>query len=238
MTYQDKEIHCGDCGTRFGFSAEEQMFYADKGLDHEPRRCKACRMARKARRRDGEPGSSCPRQVSHDGADPQGGIFVRRSWHNSHQRPDDRPWKQSAGVYQPRHGHKVGGRGNWRQRQERVPEWAQPGWQDPRGKSRDGAPLFKADFGPSSESREGLHRHGRSGGTQGNRRNPQRDGGGPQKPLVLHDAVCADCRTETQVPFKPNGVLPVYCRTCLPRHKPRRTEARRGKGGGRQQPRA
>jgi CxxC-x17-CxxC domain-containing protein len=40
--------------------------------------------------------------------------------------------------------------------------------------------------------------------------------------VQLHDAVCSDCSSDTQVPFKPNGVQPVFCRTCLPKHKPRR----------------
>jgi CxxC-x17-CxxC domain-containing protein len=30
----------------------------------------------------------------------------------------------------------------------------------------------------------------------------------------LHDAICADCGETTQVPFKPSGDRPVYCRDC------------------------
>jgi len=30
----------------------------------------------------------------------------------------------------------------------------------------------------------------------------------------LHDAVCAECGCETQVPFKPTSGKPVYCRDC------------------------
>lgn len=29
------------------------------------------------------------------------------------------------------------------------------------------------------------------------------------------DAVCAACGTSTQVPFKPSGAKPVYCRDCF-----------------------
>ncbi len=39
-----------------------------------------------------------------------------------------------------------------------------------------------------------------------------RDFGGPKQ---MFDAECANCRTMTQVPFKPNGMKPVYCRDCF-----------------------
>jgi CxxC-x17-CxxC domain-containing protein len=31
----------------------------------------------------------------------------------------------------------------------------------------------------------------------------------------MHDAVCAGCGRETQVPFRPSGDRPVYCRDCF-----------------------
>jgi CxxC-x17-CxxC domain-containing protein len=31
----------------------------------------------------------------------------------------------------------------------------------------------------------------------------------------MFDATCASCGKETQVPFKPSGVKPVYCRDCF-----------------------
>lgn len=48
MSYQDKTITCVDCGTKFTFTAGEQEFYASKGFTNEPRRCPACRSARRA----------------------------------------------------------------------------------------------------------------------------------------------------------------------------------------------
>lgn len=48
--YQDKTITCVDCGTDFVFTAREQEFYAEKGFNNEPKRCKACRDKRKAER--------------------------------------------------------------------------------------------------------------------------------------------------------------------------------------------
>lgn len=44
---QDKTIVCKDCGNEFIFSAGEQEFYAQKGFENEPVRCKKCRMAKK-----------------------------------------------------------------------------------------------------------------------------------------------------------------------------------------------
>ncbi len=31
----------------------------------------------------------------------------------------------------------------------------------------------------------------------------------------MHDAICAGCGAETQVPFRPSGDRPVYCRECF-----------------------
>lgn len=47
--YQDKTLECRDCGEEFIFSAGEQEFYAEKGLQNEPVRCHGCRSARKQR---------------------------------------------------------------------------------------------------------------------------------------------------------------------------------------------
>lgn len=46
--YQDKTLKCKDCGNDFVFTAGEQEFYAEKGFQNEPQRCKACRDARKS----------------------------------------------------------------------------------------------------------------------------------------------------------------------------------------------
>ena len=60
--YQDKTLVCRDCGQEFVFTAGEQEFYAEKGFQNEPTRCKACRIARKnARSANGEGGQ--PREM-------------------------------------------------------------------------------------------------------------------------------------------------------------------------------
>ena len=48
MSFQDKSIQCSDCGITFTFSADEQEQFASRGYTNEPKRCPACRLARKA----------------------------------------------------------------------------------------------------------------------------------------------------------------------------------------------
>jgi CxxC-x17-CxxC domain-containing protein len=58
------------------------------------------------------------------------------------------------------------------------------------------------------------------------RGNSPRGGGGGGfgrgPPREMHDAVCADCKKATQVPFKPTEGRPVYCRDCFSKHAPPR----------------
>ena len=42
-------------------------------------------------------------------------------------------------------------------------------------------------------------------------------GMGGSRPREMHNATCANCGTTTQVPFKPTGERPVYCRDCFRR---------------------
>ena len=47
--YEDKTLVCKECGKEFVFTAGEQEFYAERGFQNEPQRCKACRDARRTR---------------------------------------------------------------------------------------------------------------------------------------------------------------------------------------------
>ena len=47
---KDKTIVCKDCGKEFVFTVGEQEFYAEKGFQNEPVRCKECRIKRKKNR--------------------------------------------------------------------------------------------------------------------------------------------------------------------------------------------
>ncbi len=45
--FQDETIVCQDCGQEFVFTAGEQAFYKEKGLQNKPKRCPECRRKRK-----------------------------------------------------------------------------------------------------------------------------------------------------------------------------------------------
>lgn len=47
-------------------------------------------------------------------------------------------------------------------------------------------------------------------------------GGYDRPPREMHKATCAGCGQETEVPFKPDGTRPVYCRECYQKKNPRR----------------
>ena len=54
---EDKTLVCKDCGKEFVWTAGEQEFYASRGFENQPQRCKPCRDARKnggARSNSGE----------------------------------------------------------------------------------------------------------------------------------------------------------------------------------------
>ncbi|MBI2093131.1 MAG: DNA-directed RNA polymerase [Candidatus Omnitrophica bacterium] len=39
------------------------------------------------------------------------------------------------------------------------------------------------------------------------------------RPREMHKAMCADCKQECEVPFKPSGDRPVYCKACFGKRK-------------------
>lgn len=44
-------------------------------------------------------------------------------------------------------------------------------------------------------------------------------GGGFSGPREMHKAVCADCKKECEVPFKPREDRPIYCKDCFAKRK-------------------
>eukprot|EP01041_Mallomonas_annulata_P005010 gene5010-10024_t len=50
---EDENLECKDCGEPFVFTVGEQQFYAEKGFDNKPVRCKACKDAKKDRMNGG-----------------------------------------------------------------------------------------------------------------------------------------------------------------------------------------
>ena len=52
------------------------------------------------------------------------------------------------------------------------------------------------------------------------RRDRARQGNGPRERTYTR-VICADCSKECEVPFKPSGDRPVYCRECFSKHRDR-----------------
>lgn len=76
---------------------------------------------------------------------------------------------------------------------------------------------FRSDnrgFKPRSGGRGfGGGRGGRGGFSRGSR---DRDSGRfGRRPVEMHDATCAKCGEQCQVPFRPTGNKPVLCRDCF-----------------------
>jgi len=46
----------------------------------------------------------------------------------------------------------------------------------------------------------------------------------------MYKSVCAECGNDCEVPFRPTGDRPVYCRECFAKRKPPRTEDRSRRG--------
>jgi CxxC-x17-CxxC domain-containing protein len=47
--FQDRPINCVDCNEPFIWTVGEQVFFHDKGLKNEPKRCKPCKQAKNDR---------------------------------------------------------------------------------------------------------------------------------------------------------------------------------------------
>ncbi|OGO40304.1 MAG: zinc-binding protein [Chloroflexi bacterium RBG_16_57_8] len=58
MALEERTLNCSDCGADFAFTVEEQELFKTKGYTNEPKRCPACRAARKAKQATTTGGSS------------------------------------------------------------------------------------------------------------------------------------------------------------------------------------
>lgn len=54
--------------------------------------------------------------------------------------------------------------------------------------------------------------------SQGNNRADSRQGNNFRE-RAMHKTICADCKKECEVPFKPTGDRPVYCKECFSKRK-------------------
>ena len=47
----------------------------------------------------------------------------------------------------------------------------------------------------------------------------ERDGGFGGRPREMHKVTGSECKKECEVPFKPSGDRPVYCKECFSKRK-------------------
>jgi CxxC-x17-CxxC domain-containing protein len=45
MDFVDRDLTCVQCSKTFVFFADEQKFFRDKGFNHDPKRCKQCKLS-------------------------------------------------------------------------------------------------------------------------------------------------------------------------------------------------
>lgn len=74
--------------------------------------------------------------------------------------------------------------------------------------------------GRSSGGRDFKPRGGFGGGRGSDRERPE-----------MHQAICSDCGNDCEVPFKPTGSKPVFCKNCFSHNRP--DDARGDRGGDR-----
>jgi CxxC-x17-CxxC domain-containing protein len=63
MAFEEKQLHCVECGATFPFTVEEQTFFESKGYTNEPKRCPTCRDARRAQRLGADAAAKPHRQM-------------------------------------------------------------------------------------------------------------------------------------------------------------------------------
>ena len=68
-------------------------------------------------------------------------------------------------------------------------------------------PFEKSHFQNPSRRFDNFHRHDRG-----------RPGNGPRERTFTR-VICADCNKECEIPFKPSGDRPVYCKDCFSKRK-------------------
>lgn len=83
------------------------------------------------------------------------------------------------------------------------------------------------NFRSNDRGRNDRPRGGSRGGFGGNRGGFDR---GPRRPMEMHDAVCAKCNENCQVPFKPRDSKSVLCKDCFSKDGGGRSNSRDSRG--------
>jgi CxxC-x17-CxxC domain-containing protein len=197
----DQQITCSDCGDVFVFTAAEQAFYEEKGLASPPKRCKACRQARKASARGpgGGPGSG------HGGRRPPRYSNDPNEYRSPMQMNDNRYGSSGPrfGSGPERGGPRGGGGGGGERR-----GYGRNGYGHGHGnESGGGSSEYRSPAFP--DQRRASHSQERGDAPK---REPRAPRPRPEKPRF--DITCAECGAAAQVPFKPIEGRQVFCQAC------------------------
>jgi CxxC-x17-CxxC domain-containing protein len=201
--HRDEQIVCADCGEAFVFSAGEAALFAERNLA-SPKRCKACRRARKdlrAAEGAGGRGNGRPVHAGGHGGPPRGA-----------------PRGPGRGGPPQRYTGDVNEyRSPMQDRSFTAPSW--PRAEDPPRR----APRRPAS--PAPWSSDGVYRapstfHGdRAGNVQPHGPRPH---AGPRHraPSELFHITCSACGAQAEVPFQPAEGRDVFCQPCYRARRP------------------
>lgn len=194
----DETIVCADCGEAFLFTAAEAAFYVQKNLAAPPKRCKACRAARKERA--GE---------ARGPTDARGARRPRTTGDvNEYRSPmQDGGWSPPRGATR---GPRDGG----------PPPAHAP--LTARASTSDGAASNPKPRVPGDREAALPDEQPGQTGSAGDRRAE------PVAPKArahgaMFDVTCCTCGAKTQVPFRPVEGRDVFCQPCYRARKPART---------------
>lgn len=231
MAFEDKKITCIQCGVEFVFTAGEQAFFAERGLESEPKRCSSCRRKKKKKSRYADKeNDGIYRSPAFEGSAPNHQKIRRR---HQGRREDDRMIDRND-RYAPRGRGQSQGRfgsesdrfqGEYRspafKEQDKIrpeEEYRAPGFQeykniDPSEEYR--SPGFReySDIDVNQEYRAPAY---------GGRRNKYRD----ERPLF--HIVCPACGQEAMVPVLPDEREDdVLCQECYQKKRRQEYEERK-----------
>ena len=102
--------------------------------------------------------------------------------------------------------------------------YADRGLTNEPGRCQDCRSAAKSNRGGGGGGRSGGGGYSGGGGGGGGGGGYSSGGGGGgggynSAPREMFTVNCADCGRETQVPFRPTGARPVYCRNCFQNHR-------------------
>lgn len=196
MSEQENETRtCSDCGAEFAFGVEERRFFEERGLT-PPKRCRACRRARKAER-------------SFGGERRDVGAPPRRD--EGFRGPSD----YGSG------GHASGGSGGG----GRASRGYGGGGQGGGGEARRGRPDDRRRSRPSSSDREretrAHDRRPRDASDARPAQSPPAEASAerPRRERPKYDITCQRCGAAAQVPFKPIEGRALFCKPCYEARK-------------------